>query len=316
MSDENPGIQTEDGSIANSSSGKQSDQTDCDPELLKARNTYCNTELLRARIDAVAQAQKRSRAAFLASTIISLAILIAMWNAYLSWYRSFFGKWDLATPQVTQEAQKALIGEWVRSLKVSIPVLGIEAGVGDGAIVGSVSLYIVCIWVFLSMRRENHIIFDLLKETKICDDKMRIMVFHGIVSFSVFTIISTTDAAMDDLDKEPPQKRVKLVRLSYKGLILLPAFTIISIVAMDLLSIFFLKSPFREGNGTLWHNLSLSHGIKRGIMESLCLFLFWPTVYLCARIIGFDNSTEKILKQYQSRLPKTNNHANESASIV
>jgi len=71
--------------------------------------TCDDTNVLRARIDAAAQAQKRSRGAFLASTIMSLAILIAMWNAYGSWYRSFMFE-DASTqlepaPQATPMSQ-------------------------------------------------------------------------------------------------------------------------------------------------------------------------------------------------------------------
>src|SRR2546429_3064493 len=128
----------------------------------------CDDGILKVRLEAVSQAQKRSRVAFLASTIIALAIIITMWNAYFSWYRSFVFKDKFANSELTHELQKSFVDEWIRSLKISIPVLGIQAGVGDAAVLGSLSIYISCIWLYFSMRRENHTIGILLRDTKDC----------------------------------------------------------------------------------------------------------------------------------------------------
>ncbi len=185
--------------MAKEKSEPQNQNTSADSTDIHSCPTCSGTDVLRARIDAAAQAQKRSRAAFLASTIMSVAILIAMWNAYGSWYRSFLFKVasdETNTPKVdasqniqktdtrqeaqkaiTQEARKTLIDEWIRNREIILPILGIKAGIGDGAVVGSVSIYIVCIWVLLSMRRENHIIGILLEDTSSCLKALRISYF-------------------------------------------------------------------------------------------------------------------------------------------
>jgi hypothetical protein len=224
-----------------------------------------------------------------------------MWNAYGSWYRNFLWNDNFAAAPVTEAAQKALVEEWVRSLKVSIPVLGIEAGVGDGAIVGSVSLYIICIWVLLSMRRENHIIGVLLRETKGCEPSIRRMVFHGIVSFSVFTIVSNFNDPIEDLDSPPKEKSARLIRWTYVALILLPAITTILLFAADWLSILKLSAPLRAGHMPLWQIMTISDWGKRGVMEALCLALFFLTLYLCVRTIRYNDGTQEILKQYEGK---------------
>jgi len=278
--------------------------------------------VLRARVDAAAQAQKRSRAAFLASTIMSVAILIAMWNSYGSWYRGFLFKApsdETNTPQaasqdpmktntnqeaqraITREARKTLIDEWIKNREITMPILGIKAGVGDGAVVGSVSLYIICIWVLLSMRRENHIIGILLNNTSDCPESTQNIVFHGIVAFSVFTTVSNFDAPIRKLHQEPSKSLFAwLPRATYKGLILLPAITSLLIIVMDVLSIYVLAAPFREGNLPLWLTLTRADVNKRIGMEAVCLLLWLPTVLLCVRTILYNNGTQEVLQEYEA----------------
>ena len=282
-----------------------------------SNSTCCDPNVLRARIDGAAQAQKRSRTAFLASTIMSLAILIAMWNAYFSWYRGFLFKASVPstnitleaqkTPEVqrTLEAQKTLIDEWVRNREITMPILGIKAGVGDGAVVGSVSLYVICIWVLLSMRRENHIIGILLNDTTSCPESIRNIVFHGIVAFAVFTTVSNFDAPIKKLNQQPTESRSWLTRGTYKILIALPAITIFLIMAMDVISIRFLGAPFREGNQALWWTLTREDWTKRAFMEAVCLLLLIPTAILCVRTIGYNDGTQSVLQEYEKGLSST-----------
>jgi|GEM_PF-2316912 len=264
----------------------------------------CDPVGLTFRIDAVAEAQKRSRAAFLASTIVSVVIIIAIWNAYWSWYRGIVLAMGtkFSESQVTSEAQRSLLNEWVRSRMISIPILGIEAGVGDGAVIGSLSLYIICIWVLLSMRRENHIIGLLLRDTTKCNPTTRDTVFHGIISFSVFTIVSNFDEPIDDLDRAPREKAVGLVRLTYKILIMLPAITIIWLLLNDVISLFFLPAPFRENNAPVWTSLHFGDWVRRVLMEFICVIVFIPTLGMCLKIIKYNNGTENILRQYERKL--------------
>jgi hypothetical protein len=271
-------------------------------------DAVCEEQVLRMRIESVAQAQKRSRAAFLASTVVSIAIVITIWNAYGSWYRNFLFTPAFAENRVTEQAQKSLIDEWVRSSKVSIPLLGIQVRIGDGAVLGSLSLYVICIWLFLSMRRENHTIGLLLRDTQACKPAVRNMVYQGIVSFAIFTTVTDIDAPIDNLDErrtpiEP--KTFPLIRFTYRFLILLPALTIACMFVTDFVSIIFFKSPFREPHEPLWKKIGFGEWIQRGAMETLCISLFFLTLFVCVRIVKFNSGTEKVLREYEKLTVET-----------
>lgn len=267
----------------------------------------CDPDVLKTRIEAAAQAQKRSRAAFLASTVMSLAILIALWNAYFSWYRSFLFQSDFGGTNITQEAQKTLVDEWVRDRQIYMPLLGIKAGIGDGAVVGSISLYVICIWVMLSMRRENHVIGVLLNDTTCCADTIRNIVFHGIVGYSVFTTVTNLDAPIKELNKMPTQSSSWLTHGTYKVLIMLPAITILFVLVMDYYSMKYMASPFRQDKTPVWNLLSGDNQGKRVFMEVACIVLLLLTGFLCKKTIQFNDGTADILREYEKGLKATTN---------
>jgi len=187
-----------------------------------------------------------------------------------------------------------------------MPILGIKAGVGDGAVVGSVSLYIICIWVLLSMRRENHLIGILLSDTMECARGTRNFVFHGIVGFSVFTTVSNYESPIRKLKQQPTESRLVawLTRWTYRFLILLPSLTIITIMVMDWVSIRYMGAPFRKDHTALYWTLSRDDWVKRLYMEAVCLLLLIPTATLCVRTILFDDGTQSVLREYEKKLPE------------
>lgn len=140
-----------------------------------------NSEL-EFRLTATRDAQTMSRLAFFVSTVISLAIIITTWNAYFSWYTDFPLKKGWAESDVTEEVERQIIAQWVESQTISVPILGIKIGVSDGSVFGSIGLLIIVMWFYLSIRRENHVIGFLLRDTKgdKGDDKIRRRVYHGI----------------------------------------------------------------------------------------------------------------------------------------
>jgi hypothetical protein len=63
-------------------------------------------DLLQLRFAAIRDAQKRSRLAFLVATVISLTIIVAAWNAGLSWERHFTLAKNWSENEVTSEAER------------------------------------------------------------------------------------------------------------------------------------------------------------------------------------------------------------------
>jgi hypothetical protein len=149
------------------------------------------------RIQATGEAQKRTRSAFLVATIVSLAVLVACWNAYASWYRHFAHKkyWlgslesnNLLSPTVPasppesipvpQELHRLTLERWVDSQQISVPILGITIGVSDIAVLGSLGLFLAAFWLYHALRRENQAIGHLLIETQHLGHKDRDQIFH------------------------------------------------------------------------------------------------------------------------------------------
>lgn len=274
------------------------------PAQLLAHQTSCEDEVIRVRLHAVSEAQRRTRAAFLAATIVSLAIIITCFNAYFSWYRNFVLKKDWPVSPVTAEAQKYLTEEWVKSLKVSIPMLGINVGVGDAAVLGSLSLLIISIWLFFSVRRENHTIGLLLQETQDCDAARLHMIFHGVVSYSVFTTVTKIDSPIRNLRIQNSEGSVWFVRTAFRILVLLPSVAILFLLVMDIISIFHLAAPFRESHEPLYHGGSIPDGDwpRRVAMETLGWVLLTLTTILCGNAIRYNNGTESVLREYDKLL--------------
>jgi hypothetical protein len=102
---------------------------------------------INTRIAGCTEAVKRARIAFLASTIASLAIFITEWNAYLSWYRHFPLSQSMPTNEVTREAFKDVLQQFVESRVITVSLLGIRVGVSDMAVLGSLTLLVCTIWI-------------------------------------------------------------------------------------------------------------------------------------------------------------------------
>ena len=95
---------------------------------------------LDVRIEATRSAQERTRRSFFASTVISLVIITAGWNAYFSFYREFaFAFPSLEGGEGTKTLQKEMLSEWVRSRMINISILGIRVGVDDAPTLGAIA---------------------------------------------------------------------------------------------------------------------------------------------------------------------------------
>src|SRR5882672_4407019 len=121
--------------------------------------------VLATRLHGSREAITRSRLAFLATTIASISIFIAEWNAYLSWYRRFPLKLEFPKNIVTEEAFRRVIQQYAESRVITISLLGIHIGVSDLAVLGTFALFVCSIWLFFNVRRENHVIGTLLVDT-------------------------------------------------------------------------------------------------------------------------------------------------------
>jgi len=289
------------------------------------------------RIAAARAAQTRTRLSFLASTVISVALLIAIFNFEFSWSRNFAysAKEASQTEVINQNLDKApnpqgtiqaeLIKNWIDSGRMKISLLGVDIGGDDATIMGSLSLYILTIWFFYCIRRENHSIVRLLQDAGQTQDKeLKLAVFHDINSYTVFTAIGA-DRAIDTLEtpiyEKPPEAHN---RPRFLFLIFLPVITVLLMMTIDITSLC-RDAVARNTNHTLLHEIthstetlwSLSKSLwakgeesqlmngkeltQLGMIEFVALFFFVLIFMNCNEIRKCEKATETVLAEFYKR---------------
>lgn len=187
--------------------------------------------------------------------IAALAIVITLWNAYVSWDRRFAFQ-PLPDNPTTQALVLRTLQQWADSQVITVSLLGIHIGVSDLAILGTVALLVCSIWLFFCMRRYNHGSGRLLLETQ--DDERlerRRLVYYGLTSHLVFTTISEDHSAIDTLAQEPRLGggtaklnpiSGRLLRWATAILFMLPAIASSAVVCFDVLSCYVLFGPLLQ----------------------------------------------------------------------
>jgi hypothetical protein len=258
------------------------------------------------RLEATRDAQKMSRIAFLVSTIVALAIFITTWNAYYSWNVHFPLQEKWHESEVTEEVQRQIIKEWVESSFITVPILGIKVGIFDGSVFGSIALLIISVWFFLSIRRENHVIGFLLRDTKEKGtSEERQEIYHGIASYMLFANITKKDQPIEDLNEKHREHRLdSLMRMAFKILVFLPSFVIAFLIISDILTVYILPAYYRFPHNPLFEYFRLGDAIKLTVMEGLAFVLLVLITIICWRILSYVGSTTMILRQYYNEYTK------------
>jgi hypothetical protein len=255
--------------------------------------------VIQVRIQGCVEAVKRSRFAFLVSTIASLAIFITEWNAYLSWYRHFPLSESFPNNDVTREAFKDVLHQFVESRVITVSLLGIHVGVSDMAVLGSLTLLICSIGLFFSIRRHNHSVGSLLRDTQDISQSTIRLVFYGVSSSLVFTTITAYDEAIATLRKDPSNREAKLSRSAVTALFYLPAIVIGLTIVADVLSVYLFKAVFSFPHEPLgFGSFPPVRKIQFIVMELIAVAIGIPTFFLCRKIIEFEQSTATVLREY------------------
>jgi hypothetical protein len=264
------------------------------------------------RLAAAREGQKRSRFAFLISTVLSLAVIIAGWNAYLSWYRTFALKDAWATNEVTRELQKQLTAEWVKSRTINVSLLGIHVGISDVPFLGSIALCIASIWLFFAVRRVNHVVGLLLRYTRTETDATKETIFNDIIAYLVFLHMTPIDMPIRNLEpkaKQPSSLTTILQHITHllsQGiatvLLFLPPLAIFASVTLDWFS-FYLPSPFREPHDRVLKDLLAAGEWTVTVWENIvAVVLGITTLLLSWGTVSFENATKNILLEFQNTI--------------
>lgn len=294
---------------------------------------------IQLRLEGIRQAITRARFTLLVAIIASIAIIIPVWNAYLSpdsefvtqlhWSHdeqftaeklkelqrneadSEIRKLEATNPtEVTDHAQKELVSEWVKNQIISVGLLGIRVSVADLSVLGSLSLFIISVWLFFAIRRENRAIGTLLRDAYLSKDwnwDERYMIYQGIIHHLVFLDFGRGDQPIDDFEKEESDEiyHMPLLRTLVKSLFFLPPFAITLVIIMDVLTLCCLDAPFRPSHTPLWEILGRSDFIWAAGTDGFAFLLFIFTSIICWKSLKFTTATSTLLYNYRARLKES-----------
>lgn len=185
-------------------------------------------------------------------------------------------------------------------MKVSL--LGLDFGASDAAILGSGSLFILTLWFLYSIRRENHLIGSLLIDADKSNDKdKRLIVFHGIASYLVFTTIAKHDEPIDSLTQPPARLHsIFYLRSTFVALLFLPVIAIVFVLATDLWSLI-KPAAVRDPGKRLYELLSWYEWFQVAYSDGIALALGVTTGHLCNRIWKFERASGDILREFHQK---------------
>jgi hypothetical protein len=262
---------------------------------------------LKLRLEGISGGLKRSRLSFIVAIIISLGMLIAGYNAYLSWYRQFAlrEKFD-SSSMVTEAAQRQLLSEWVKSRIISISFLGIQVGISDASLLGAISLCVSALWFFFSVRRDNHNIGLLLLETENSRADIHRIVFREIVSYFVFIQLTAVEQPIRDLQPRPvpadPDRREGGIYYLLASLLyFLPPIAVFALLGLDAYSLFE-KPVFHFPHTPLIQSLTSWGAWIEVLGRSLATLVFGLlALRLAIQTFQFENATRRIMILYGIR---------------
>jgi hypothetical protein len=269
-------------------------------------------DFYKMRIDAIRDASSRSRWVFAAATIASLTQIGATWNASMSWLRGFplsmrsFGMGPPGVPadEVVAALQRSLMQQWVESQFITVPLLGLKFCVADASIVGSVALTVISIWLFYSLRRENHVTGQTFRDVADEGQELKAFVYHGVASTQVFATLSQNDEPMYTIETSRSQSRRRMfgIRRASRALVYLPAIAIALVIVSDFYSLFRSEAIFRYDHTPIAQQTDklgnlLLHALPRDVFAALLCIV---TIQLLRRTSRFQDGTMALLRQADS----------------
>jgi hypothetical protein len=187
---------------------------------------------------------------------------------------------------------------------VKINLLGVDLAEDDVSVIGSLGLYVLTLWFFYCMRRENHLIANLFIDAlENGDQEINLSAYHGIASYTVFTTIGSDDP-IQIIHPRPPREmalaRVHPTNIAL-ALFFLPPFTISFTIITDVISLFRV-SPFRFSTDPLIFNMNKWEWTEVVVIETVAALIFILTLIKCREILKFERATEGVLRQFHDCL--------------
>lgn len=253
--------------------------------------------VLLSRLDAINEAQKRTRLALVLCTFASAAILAGLWNLYASWDIRW-AEGARGRTWTEEQVQLRQINAWVDANTVGVALLGIKLSTSDAAVLGGIVLLGLAFYQCLCARRENHEVGALLVESAGEPEPLRRLIFRRISAFMVFLASESNDAPYDSLDGKRSTQTIPLFHTGWPLLIYLPAITIGATLLSDLYYAFVYVSPFDQIGHGAWLGLSQSYRWKLVAMDVSGLAMAIITWCYCRQTVIFRRGTERVVQSF------------------
>lgn len=276
-----------------------------------------------ARLDGAKDSQTQTRWTLGSMAFVSMMMLIAFYNSYLSYdyYQllQFHDRGDSRSEMLATESGK----NWTSSRIVSVPLVGIRVSVDDAAVLGTIVLFVLSMWLLLVTRRENLTIGSLLRDTCTTNERQDPaaspdcasanergwLIFHAIAANSLFVTLDPSLSIISSIDIGTQRRPARLAaRLSTKGFqfirwffFLFPVVTVALAVTLDIRS-YFVPDPLAT-TAVLTRAAAypeLHHAFWQSVAIYLCCGL--PLILCCVRASHYSRATGKILQEYGDRI--------------
>ena len=305
------------------------------------------TESIAARLEASREAQRQTRFTLGILAVISMMMVILAYNAYLS----YDSRWILAHAKVLGEKGEVTIRkidssdnadsvpdvlvvqalqDWAESRIATVDLLGIRVSVDDAPVLGTISLFVISLWLLLVTRRENHTVGSLFRDTdtpggdsssspaggsqlpdieppQLYSNGQRWLIFHSVFANNLFVTFdrwSRIDSLRDPharVHDDPTAIKRKLDRLSMSFarnfFFWFPVMASSFVFVLDRMSYFVLEDPFAPelrppGWEAPWFFAS-----------ALVFVVCWvPLVICCRGAARYSRATGNVLREYGERL--------------
>ncbi|HEV8431947.1 MAG TPA: hypothetical protein VGR95_00945 [Thermoanaerobaculia bacterium] len=270
-------------------------------------------ESITARLDGAKDSQTQIRWTLGSMAFASTMMLIAFYNAYLSYdsyqLKQYRDRGETRAEMLATETGK----DWESARVVSVPLLGIRVSVDDAAVLGTIVLFVLSLWLLLATRRENLTVGTLLRDTSKPNTNERAwLVFHAIVAHSLFAMLDPSLPIISSIDTAPQDRPARVAAwLSAKGLplirgffFLFPVVTVVLAAGIDIWS-YFVPDPLvtRALDGSLPYAYQYPQ-LRQAFWHALAIYFCCglPLLLCCVRASLYSRATSKILQEYGDRI--------------
>ena len=219
--------------------------------------------------------------------------------------------------EIVRYLREKLLGNWVESQFVSVPLLGVKVNVADAAFLGSIALFILTVWLFYSMRRQNHIIatsFRMAANYHHTAGSNRIpnpnsdaavkkfqpleYIYYAVTATSIFVTATENDNPKTSIGfLATSEAAIFGTRIAYSAMLYLPALVIAFVFLCDILSLSFIPAPFRISPNELAAQLTGGEVIKCVFIECTAVMLGTACFILGRQCLRYEDANRSVISQ-------------------